>query len=176
MGWKHRNSKRKRHFAFNRRRNAKRPDTIIPDVEITQEALETLRTYRQIEGAERPGVMVGSVIGENKYRINRISPPLVKGNASHTGCERDGEAANAYVLSQYELSEHTRIYLGEWHTHPEDEPIPSGRDISSIMEISCLPDMCLPFVILCIIGRTGNYWGAIVNNELHDLKVHILPY
>ncbi len=147
---------------------------IIPHVVITKDAYDMLCAYRQFEGVEHPGVLVGSVVGENHYRINKVSPPLPKGKSSRTGCERDGEAANAYIMAEYEQSEHTRIYLGEWHTHPEAHPTPSYEDISSVINISYLPNNYLPFVILCIVGLESNYWGIVIKNKLQKIDVMVL--
>ena len=77
-------------------------------------------------------------------------------------------------MAEYEQSEHTRIYLGEWHTHPEAHPTPSDKDISSVINISSLPDNYLPVVILCIVGLENNYWGVVINNKLQKIDVVVL--
>ena len=174
MGGKYRNRSRKRNSSFNSRDTNQRGNPVIPHVEITQDAYDSLCTYRQIEGVEHPGVLVGSVVGDNHYRINKVSPPLPRGKSSRTGCERDGDMANAYVLTEYEQSGHTRIYLGEWHTHPEALPTPSPQDFSEIKKISYLPDKLLPFVILCIVGQREMYWGHLVNGELRKFDVEMV--
>lgn len=168
MDRKRRNSKSKWHNIVCRT-SRKRTDTNLPHVEITQEALDALTSYRQMEGNERPGVLVGVYLGNNRYRITTVSPPMPKGKSSGTGCERDADKANAFIQEQYEQSGHTRIYLGEWHTHPEDNPSPSYVDHNSILQIAFLPDNPLPFVILCIVGRVSNYWGCLINKQLHTL-------
>ncbi|RHK69967.1 hypothetical protein DW047_24685, partial [Phocaeicola vulgatus] len=33
------------------------------------------------------------------------------------------------------VSNRSRYYLGEWHTHPEDNPQPSNIDVASIKNI-----------------------------------------
>ena len=74
---------------------------------------------------------MGAQVGDKLYRISKISPPCIK---SHTrcGCERDAAIANQFIERDYEQSEHTRFYIGEWHTHPENNPTPSTVDYSSI--------------------------------------------
>lgn len=46
-------------------------------------------------------------------------------------------------------------YLGDWHTHPEDVPKPSPRDLASIDEIARRSVHQLPGFLLCIVGRSA---------------------
>jgi integrative and conjugative element protein (TIGR02256 family) len=46
-------------------------------------------------------------------------------------------------------------YLGDWHTHPEDAPEPSPRDLTSIGDIVKQSTHHLPGFLLCIVGRTS---------------------
>jgi integrative and conjugative element protein (TIGR02256 family) len=46
-------------------------------------------------------------------------------------------------------------YLGEWHTHPEEKPIPSFLDISEWRKICSARKERMIFVI---VGWTGNLW------------------
>lgn len=94
--------------------------------------------------------------------------------ATRIGCERDANLANAFIQEQYEQSEHTCIYMGEWHTHPESNPTPSGVDVSSAIRIAYLPDNDLPFVILCIVGLESIYWGCVVNGDIQRISVNII--
>lgn len=45
-------------------------------------------------------------------------------------------------------------YLGDWHTHPEDTPTPSSRDLDSIGEIAQQSTHHLSGFLLCIVGRS----------------------
>ena len=44
-------------------------------------------------------------------------------------------------------------YLGDWHTHPEDTPSPSPRDLASIEDIVRRSAHEMPGFLLCIVGR-----------------------
>ena len=47
-----------------------------------------LKSYVQHEGNEMCGVLTGTQVGKNCYRICKISPPCVKAH-TRCGCERD---------------------------------------------------------------------------------------
>lgn len=60
---------------------------------------------------------MGTQVGDNRYIISKISPPRIKKH-SRCGCERDATVANQFIEEDYEQSEHTRFYIGEWHPPP----------------------------------------------------------
>ena len=130
----------------------------MPIVEVTESVIEQLDQYRQTDGAEIGGILIGSIINDRKIRINRISLPCVI-QASRCGCTRDAKRANEIIQQEFETSNHTRVYLGEWHTHPEKVPRPSKTDCKSVAEI--FKDAQLPYerIIMLIIGQHSEYWS-----------------
>ena len=91
--------------------------------------------YAQHEGDELCGVLTGSQIDERTFRVSKVSPPCVARN-SRCGCERDAVKANTFIKKDYEASEHTRVYIGEWHTHPEMKPNYSQIDFDNWIKIN----------------------------------------
>jgi integrative and conjugative element protein (TIGR02256 family) len=57
---------------------------------------------------------------------------------------------------QEEIFEHHALgldYVGDWHTHPENEPAPSPDDLTSIGEVVRRSTHHLPGFLLMIVGR-----------------------
>ena len=131
--------------------------------EIKQEVVNELKSNAQCDGNELCGVLMGSQVGHNYYRISKISPPCVR---SHTrcGCERDAAMANQFIEEDYNQSEHTRFYIGEWHTHPEDNPTPSAIDYSSIKDNYQTASLVVPFLLMIIVG-TKSFHISIYNGD-----------
>ena len=119
--------------------------------EIKEEVVETLKDYAQHNGNELCGVLTGILIGEKTYRICKVSMPCVKTNSRY-GCERDAVLANQFLKEDYNVSEQTRTYIGEWHTHPVSEPRPSGVDYQSIERNFYSAKHSAPFLIMIIVG------------------------
>ncbi|HYF66629.1 MAG TPA: Mov34/MPN/PAD-1 family protein [Ohtaekwangia sp.] len=46
----------------------------------------------------------------------------------------DKEYMDLYLDQQYRDSDGQNIYIGEWHTHPQEAPAPSEQDLVSIAE------------------------------------------
>lgn len=119
--------------------------------EIKDEVIKELKSYAQYEGNELCGVLTGSQINELTFRICKVSPPCVAQN-SRWGCERETSHANEFIRSDYEISGHTRVYVGEWHTHPEPNPTPSSTDVSSIIKNYNSTSRSVPFLMMFIVG------------------------
>lgn len=131
----------------------------MPVVEVTESVMEKINQYRQKAGSETGGIIMGSIINERKIRINRISQPCVI-LTSRCGCTRDAKKANGIIQREFEASNHTRVYLGEWHTHPENMPTPSRTDYQSVRDI--FRNALLPYnrIIILIIGLKSEYWSC----------------
>ena len=131
--------------------------------EIKQEVVNDLKSNAQREGNELCGVLMGAQVGEKLYRISKISPPCVK---KHTrcGCERDAVMANHFIEEDFNQSEYTRFYIGEWHTHPEDNPTPSAIDYNSIKDNYQTASLVVPFLVMIIVG-TESFHISVYNGE-----------
>ena len=119
--------------------------------EIKQEVVDDLKNNAQCEGNELCEVLMGIQVGDNLYRISKISPPCIKSNA-RCGCERDAAMANRFIEEDYNQSEYTRFYIGEWHTHPENNPTPSTVDYSSIEDNYQTASLVAPFLFMIVVG------------------------
>ncbi len=142
-------------------------------LEIKEEVLESLRVYAQHEGNEMCGVLTGSQIDDKTFRISKVSPPCVAHN-SRCGCERDASKANEFISLDYEESEHTRVYVGEWHTHPEKNPSPSGTDYNSIISNFASSKICVPFLLMIIVGTESIYYSIFNGAEFVTIAPQIL--
>ena len=95
--------------------------------------------------------MTGSQISENVFRISNASPPCVKYN-SRFSCKRDALLANLFIENDFNISDCTRVYIGEWHTHPQQNPVPSEVDCDSIISNYNTANLAIPILFMMIIG------------------------
>lgn len=143
------------------------------DFEITEECLESLNTKKQFGENEDCGIIFGSQITERKIRINAISDSCsIKTSAHKCSCNLDTTKANKQIEEEFEKSNHTRFYLGEWHTHPEDNPSPSYQDLNSIRESYNKNKFVLPnLILMVIIGRKDICWKIYDGKEFNNIKI-----
>lgn len=66
--------------------------------------------------------------------VEKASGPGPNAIHSLTEFEMDKEFTDAFIEREYADSEGMNVYIGEWHTHPEEFPRPSPQDWQSIGE------------------------------------------
>ena len=83
-----------------------------------------------------------------------MTAPMPKDKRSRYRFVRKDKEHLNFFNEQYELSDGTIRYIGEWHTHPEDIPSYSSIDLKNWKEISGKSNVEDIYYHL-IAGRTG---------------------
>jgi integrative and conjugative element protein (TIGR02256 family) len=135
-------------------------------VSISRTALQTFHAHRQTRFYHREAG--GQLFGKSKpghWVIEDATGPRKEDRRgrfsflpSRTVEQREIEAFHARGLE----------YLGDWHTHPENQPAPSGKDIDTINSIVRESKHHLPGFLLCIIGRaefSAGMWLSFHDND-----------
>lgn len=117
-------------------------------------------THKQVYGNEDCGLIFGSQIKDDLIRINRISESCCDlKSASRCSCSLDVNKANILINDEFEKSNHTRFYVGEWHTHPEDNPSPSYLDLASLEKSYNMNKRVVDnFILMAILGHSTVSW------------------
>ena len=119
----------------------------------------TIRRYVQTMPwtKEAGGQMFGR-IEDSRIIVTDVTKPSAKDRRTRTSFILDVATANAQVTERFSRGLH---YLGDWHTHPEDQPEPSladrqnaGRMFQAAGERPCL--------LMVIAGRSAT-WVGIYN-------------
>lgn len=129
--------------------------------------LQTLQRYRQFHHSqsEQGGVFVGEVRPPHII-ITHATEPGPSDRASRFGFVRKKQHHQAIVDQLWRTSGGYLTYLGEWHTHPESNPLPSATDLLSWRK-------GLPHTrssIVAIIGQSSDWWGCYGNGSCEALK------
>jgi proteasome lid subunit RPN8/RPN11 len=105
-------------------------------------------------------VLVGEHVTNDLFRIVDISVQLSGGTAAHF--IRDPEHHRAFLTDFFSRTRHDYKrfnYLGEWHSHPKFEPLPSGEDFVTMLDLVGDPEVGVNFAVL-IIARLHR-WGRL---------------
>lgn len=97
------------------------------------------------------GFLIGRYSEDLKtvYIKETILPKKFK--ASKFSFERGIEGVKETLEIYYKARE-SMIYVGEWHTHPDNEPTPSSTDINALEEIANHDEVKIKNPILLIMG------------------------
>ena len=142
-------------------------DALDNHVVIMKAAVLKLYMYRQIHetSTEAGGVLIGERRG-NHIVITDISEPGQGDFRSRTQFTRQGEHHQHKVNESFRTSFGYSVYLGEWHTHPEDYPHPSNIDLNSWRtKLKATQTM-----VMLIVGRNGIWAGKKNENEMTILS------
>ena len=125
-------------------------------VEVAQAVVALFGRWRQVRwyDAEAGGVLLGRCLeGSGNHVIDGAGEPTPLDWRSRFRFERALESGQSTVDAAWERSSGTQIYLGEWHTHPEDVPCPSARDTENWRYISREARYYSDLLFFPIVGR-----------------------
>lgn len=101
-------------------------------VAIGERAMAIFNRYRQINATapEAGGVLLGRFIQDTSdIVVDDVTTPGLDDVASRLTFRRSRRRTQELINQAWHKSGGTRNYLGEWHTHPEDDPSPSAVDL-----------------------------------------------
>lgn len=136
-------------------------------VVVSVEVANTLISYRQLNDSSLESA--GVLIGERRnihIIIKTLSEPSPTDFRSRFMVDRVSKHHQKAVDDAFKKSNGDWQYLGEWHTHPEDIPVPSMTDYSSWYKNLKTSDPR----ILIIVGRTDFWVGKKIQNNIEVLK------
>jgi integrative and conjugative element protein (TIGR02256 family) len=128
-------------------------------IKISKEVFEKMKSFIQDENnkPEAGGILIGHYLEDNNYSITDVSSPSELDKSNRFNFTRSKENAQKIINKIFKDSKGKKIYLGEWHTHPEDYPTPSGQDKKSILEQIRGNILNSETIFMLIIGRKGIY-------------------
>lgn len=102
-------------------------------LKINEEALNQISKNLNetiIKQKEHCGVLLGrEIINSFNVIIDKITEPSEKDIQSKYYFFRDNKYHQMQIKNEWEKSKGTCNYIGEWHTHLEEYPNPSSKDI-----------------------------------------------
>jgi integrative and conjugative element protein (TIGR02256 family) len=137
-------------------------------LQVSREAGSTLGAYRAKRKAEAGGVLLGRVY-ESEIVIEAATIPSVADRAGTFFFERSTRVSQEQVNHAWSSSDGEQIYLGEWHSHPQAIPEPSGRDRKMILNNLRQAKMEIDFLILVVVGWSDDWVGLAKQGTLHQL-------
>jgi proteasome lid subunit RPN8/RPN11 len=97
------------------------------------------------------GILMGEHIGLNEFKVTNVTVHRRGGIASFVRCIEDAIGKLRLFFRRTEHDYQRFNYLGEWHSHPLFEPIPSIKDDESMFEIVKDDSVGANFAVLLIL-------------------------
>jgi integrative and conjugative element protein (TIGR02256 family) len=128
------------------------------------------------KSVETGGILLGFVDEDRRAVIVSATGPGPKATKSATGFDRDVEFVQAELERSAKEHGERGLYLGEWHSHLETDPEPSGRDIMSMSGIAAAQNYATRCPIMLIAGldtQTGKV--AVLKTWAFPLSGRVFP-
>ena len=150
-------------------------------MELPEEVRDGIR--REVESspeAETGGVLLGYV--ENRTAIVvRATGPGPKAKRTARRFERDVDFIQSELEGAAREFGERGLYIGEWHSHLEKSPEPSGRDILSLSGISEAPNYatCCPVMLIAGLDTETKKithlkaWSFPVSRRMHEVELTV---
>lgn len=138
--------------------------------------IRTLEQYRQLQPSskEQGGMLLGVFRADDEEQFFLENPPCIEVLSITEPCDQDHATRFRFVRQcEHHLNKMKKaaqmykelVYIGEWHTHPEDNPSPSTIDLNSWQKT-----FKNKIAIVVIIGRVTNWWGLWMGDNIVQIK------
>jgi len=140
---------------------------------VSKSVQEVFHKYRQLEleHLEACGVLIGNhKIDGNMIYIKSATIPQRKDLRKRCSFKLDSVSHQIILDKYFKESNYEDVYIGTWHTHPEDNPKPSSTDISDWKKQYKANYQLFDKMIFIIVGvKKTNYW-IIENDNLYPFS------
>lgn len=149
-------------------------DSLGNKIKIGLRALSGMLDFTQHDATSREagGVLLGRfLLEDDNVVVDHITIPTPADKRTRFRFFRSRSAHQKRISESWALSRGTCNYLGEWHTHPEDDPRPSAHDIENWKSKLANDQYDSKFLFFIIIGITKiNVWkGYRANGKIEQL-------
>lgn len=142
---------------------------IIPDsnqiLELSPSVLHRFKTYRQNIRRFEAGGLLFAEFCLPTITIKEATRPHRKDKRSRYGFIPCRNIQRKLISQRFDLGFH---FIGEWHTHPEDDPSPSSLDLNSMHDSFIKSKHELNFFVMIIAGSNKPglcLWIGLHNNN-----------
>ncbi|MEA2711668.1 MAG: hypothetical protein QOF78_4269 [Phycisphaerales bacterium] len=123
---------------------------------IAAHALRVMHSHRQLtrSALEAGGILLGQTIRRgHEVVIDVATAPGAGDRRTRRSFAQRRRTAQEMIEASWHASGGRRIYLGEWHTHAQDDPAPSRLDRRTWQRIATTANYLHGFLFFIIVGR-----------------------
>ena len=143
-------------------------NTFDLNIQISEQAYATMMNYRQLneDEIEKGGLLMGQLF---PYENTIIITNILASNDSDS--DRHNIKLNIECLQNqmniiWEESKGTITYIGDWHTHPQQNPRPSFIDYQTFFKNFYTSKFDQNILLYLILGSSNEIWSKSFNGFL----------
>lgn len=145
---------------------------------VTRNITDLFNKYKQVHNqTEACGILIGThSIDGSKIKILCATEPDCKDERSRFFFNIRSNKHNEVLQSRFKISANHEVYLGTWHTHPEDHPTPSKCDINDWLKQYSKNKHLFETMLFIVVGRKASKWFMINKGNLLALSGTNIQY
>lgn len=138
--------------------------------------IEKFNIYKQNNNQnEACGILIGThSIDELIITITFATEPDNNDKRSRFSFKIKSNRHNKTLQKRFSKSGNREVYLGTWHTHPEDHPNPSKCDTDDWLKQYSINRDLFESMLFVIIGIKTNKWFLVNNNGIFVLDSNVI--
>ena len=144
-------------------------------VALSDRVTTTFSEYAQLgeSDPESGGILLGRLILESDdVVIDEATKPAPEDRSWRFYFWRANKPALRRVAEAWNTSGGTQVYLGDWHTHPEDVPRPSCVDLQNWKRLLKKSKYEQDFLLFVVVGRKETcVWEGTRGGRINQLVV-----
>jgi integrative and conjugative element protein (TIGR02256 family) len=139
----------------------------------SEAVIATFNAHRQLlpGQTEAGGVLLGRRRGKH-FEVVHATQPLPTDKRTRTSFVRESFGHQEQAIELWKASRREVGYLGEWHSHPETCPSPSGVDVKQWQQHS--RDTSNESPLLAVITGTEQLYVALLRHEDTHVRLDCL--
>lgn len=125
-------------------------------IKVTKEVVSTMLRYTQMERLqhESGGILIGrQSLEKSVVIIEYLTTPDKKDKSTRTTFIRRDKSHQEYMDKIWKEQGNIHCYVGEWHTHPEDNPQYSNIDYNNWLRLGKNAKTDMQYYFFIIVGR-----------------------
>ena len=152
--------------------------SIAPPISVLVSAsvIDKFNKYRQGNYQnEACGILIGThSIDESKITITFATAPDRNDKQSRFSFKIKSKRHNKTLQNRFSKSGGREVYLGTWHTHPEDHPNPSKCDTDDWLKQYSINRHLFESMLFVIVGIKTNKWFLVSDNGILILDSKVI--
>jgi len=144
-------------------------------LEIEEHILARFRGFRQsaINPFESGGILMARKVG-HLFIIDFASTPSEGDLRSRNRFIRNKERAQSIIEREIEKTGRRRTYIGEWHTHNQEKPFPSGIDFEEWELTFRSSRLNIEFMFCIIVGSRDELLNIHLSIQTAKRNIEVL--
>ena len=133
-------------------------------INLTQQIVKRLRReLRRAGRREIGGLLMGEDLGDGNFRVVHISVQRSGGNSVCFVRDPKHHQTDLDAFFAKTQNDYSRFnYMGEWHSHPSFDPVPSEHDITTMQSLVNDPAVGSNFLVLLVARASGKHVDASI--------------